>query len=232
MTHFTLIATFLVFASAAFGQYDADPAPYDSLPAEQRKEMALDAIHAIKDGVLILRLESNHRKIEEMERLADRNDLNEEEKSKWQMRVTAVKEDTRRRNRWLADAFAAKYDFSKLLIMYDTATQLLKQGVKSGYFLNQNLELDAEASLGEAPYRLVRFGKASYERSSSASGLVLLDQDFRELRSPFPYFVSLNIFEKVRRQVNEKKPEYYEALVAKLVHRLNKFYGKVITAGH
>jgi hypothetical protein len=232
MNRLTLIATFLVFASVAFAQYDADPTPYDSLTADQRKEMALDAIHAIKDGVLILRLESNHRKIEEMERLAGRNDLNEEERTKWQKRVTAVKEDTRRRNKWLVDAFIAKYDFSKLLIMYDTATQLLKQGVKSGYFLNQHLELDAGASLGEVSYRLVRFGKASYERNSSASGLVLLDQDFKELPSPFPYFVSLNIFEKVRRQVNEKKPEYFEVLVAKLVHQLTKFYGKVIAEGH
>ncbi|MFQ5447274.1 MAG: hypothetical protein ACE5FF_10090 [Saprospiraceae bacterium] len=232
MNRLTLIATFLVFASAAFGQYDAGPAPYDTLTAEQRKEMALSAIHAIKDGVLILRLESNHRKIEEMKRLASRNDLNEEEKTTWQSRVAAVKEDTRRRNQWLVDAFAARYDFSPLLIMYDTATQLLKQGVKSGYFLNENLEPDAEISLGEAPYRLVRFGKASYERSSSANGLVLLGQDFRELRSPFPYFVSLNIFEKARRQVNESKPEYFEALVAKLVHRLTKFYGKVKESGY
>ncbi|TAK33268.1 MAG: hypothetical protein EPO28_17290 [Saprospiraceae bacterium] len=232
MNRLTLIATFLVFASAAFGQYDADTEPYDSLTAGQRKEMALHAIHAIKNGVLILRLESNHRKIEEMERLAGSTDLNEEEKSKWQTRVAAVKEDTRRRNKWLVDAFAAKYDFSRLLIMYDTATQLLKQDLRSGYFLNQNLELDAAASLGEAPYRLVRFGKASYERSSSANGLVLLDEEFRELLSPFPYFVSLNIFEKMRRQVNESKPEYFEVLVAKLVNRLNRFYGKVIAEGH
>ncbi len=232
MNRLTLIASFLVFASAVFAQYDADPTPYDSLTADQRKEMALSAIHAIKDGVLILRLESNHRKIEEMQRLADRNDLNEAEKTTWQARVTAVKEDTRRRNQWLVDAFAAKYDFSPLLIMYDTATQLLKQGMKSGYFLSKNLEPDAEASLGEVPYRLVRFGKASYERSSGASGLVLMGNDFNELRSPFPYFTSLNIFERLKRQVNEQKPEYYEALVAKLVHRLNKFYGKVRESGY
>lgn len=157
----------------------AQPAP-QTLSREATREAAIDMLKQLSGGVLVVRLNSNNRKMTELERLINDPGVAEKTKKRFRKMLETTREETRQESLDMMKAFAGNYNFSRVLFMYDTASLLLKNGVQHGYFINSSLEVDPAASLENEDWLLVYF------QHQSPAGFVLLDQQFDWVQKPFP----------------------------------------------
>lgn len=217
-TLFTCLWFVAVFHGVSFCQnnsIDRDPRPV-------REARGDSAIQAIKQGVLIVRLASGSKKIEELNKLAAAGGISEARQKRLQEMAQSTREETDRTNRLLVGEFARQFDFSKVLFLYDTAVQYLKDGVQSGIFLDTALQADPAIRLDGAPYCIAYFGREpNSPAGSKVEGLLTLDRDFQPLESPFPYFVSqVKYFLFFVERPVEK---YFENLVYKYNKALHRY---------
>lgn len=147
---------------------------------DSRKTEARSLLRQLPKGVLVVRLNSNHRKMTELERLLDSPDVNEKSKIRFKKMLETTRMETRQEGLDLMKAFDGNYNFSKVLFMFDTASLLLKNGVKSGYFLNEALEVDSSLRLESNDWLLMYF------RHESPVSFILLDQNLETVERPFP----------------------------------------------
>lgn len=145
-----------------------------------KKESVLQQLAQLQKGSLVVRLSSNHRKITELERLANSPDANEKSKARFKKMLEQTRTETRQEGLDVMKAFANNYNFSKVLFMYDTASVQLKKGVMGGYFLNKDLEVDPSIQLENDNWLLIYF------RHESPASFMLLDQEFEAVQHPFP----------------------------------------------
>ncbi len=137
-------------------------------------------LERLSKGTLIVRLNSNRRKMDELVKMIANPVFSLEERSRFQRRLDQTKAETRLENLDLMQAFDWAYDYSKVLFMYDTASLLLKNGEKSGYFLDRQLEPDPSAAL-ESDFWMV-----AYFNHDVPHLIELLDQGGNKLNKPFP----------------------------------------------
>ncbi len=145
-----------------------------------KKKDARQLLQQLHEGTLIVRLQSNDRKIKELQRLIDSPDLNEKSKSRFRNMLKTTLADTRQEGLDMMVAFAGNYNFSKVLFIYDTASVSLKNGVAGGYFLNDSLETDPLLRLESKDWLLLYF------RREAPANFFLLDEQLEPVRRPFP----------------------------------------------
>lgn len=173
--------TFCLFSFALSAIAEAQSGVYIS--TEEEKETAETLLENLSEGVLIVRLNSDKRKMEELERLANSPNLSEKSRQRFDKMLKKTSEDNLEENRNIMQAVGLNYDFSEVLFMHDTATSLLQSGVKSGYFLDENLEVDESKKLDSDRWMLLYF-----DRLSSPMLFKILDRNFNEVEKPFPVF--------------------------------------------
>ncbi len=124
-------------------------------------------IEALKDGVLIVRLNSNRKKMDVLASLAEKDSPN---KKSYQEKLDKTRYETETFNKQLAQAFKQNYVFSKVVYIYDFQVPDLKKtqtievisDIESGekYFLESNsidwylLSDDNTYNPGPESYRL------------------------------------------------------------------------------
>ncbi|MCB0522639.1 MAG: hypothetical protein H6577_10960 [Lewinellaceae bacterium] len=195
-------------------------------PLEIRAARADSAILAIKNGALILRLTSGTKKIEELNRLANTAGISTSRQKRLRKMAQSSQEETDRINRLLVEEFSSQFDFSKVLFMYDTAVQHLKNGVSTGIFLDKNLQPDPAATLGGASYCIAYFGREPNNLAGSkVEGVLTMNSDFKLLENPFPYFVSqIKYFLLFVKRPEEK---YFQLLVRRYNKALHNYFSKM-----
>jgi hypothetical protein len=154
-----------------------DP-PY--LAATSENTGARTMLRQLSEGVLIVRLNSNDRKIRELERLLNSPEVKEKSRKRFRKMLDRTREETRQESLDIMKAFDGNYNFSKVLFMYDTASLHLKNGENSGYFLNRELQHDAGISLEDERWHMFYF------RHESPALFFLLNQQNEQVQRPFP----------------------------------------------
>ncbi len=178
-------------------------------------------IEELKDGVLVVRLKSNNRKINALkESLAKTPNPNLERQL-----VTAELEAFHTAKAMM-QAFEQAYQFSEVLFMHDTATTALKNEQYERIFLDKDLKPTVEADLSNRFFCVLVEGKSV----SGAEGYVVLDSQFEAIPRPFPNFVRrnnlgylMNSFFADNSMANLK---LYSRLAKKLNKRLDFYYAK------
>ena len=173
-----LLMSFLLLVAVQFYVFGQDAGLYIS-PASEKTE-AKTLLKQLSEGVLVVRLSSNNRKMKELERLANSPDASEKNKKRFQKMLETTREEGRQESLDVMKSFDGNYNFSKVLFMYDTASLQLKNGVKSGYFLNRELKVDPSISLEYDDWLMIYF------RHESPTLFVLLDRQFEQVQRPFP----------------------------------------------
>ena len=220
---------FLIFMSATpclHAQEGNWTEPFDTVGHTNRWKQAAAAIQDLKDGVLVVRLRSDQRKIEALQGQLATPNL----KEKYRTRLKKMLDDTRRENetenKSLVAAFREHFDFTDVLFMYDTATYLLKNGQKEGFFLNDSLQVDPHLSLQGRTFRLVRFGSKSGMKQRKS--LIGMDLNFRDLPAPFPTSGNVSFWEGIvlifKKDKNWKSDYHFH--VSRFNDQLHKFYEK------
>lgn len=150
------------------------------IASANEKERAEQLLEKLSTGVLIVRLHSDRRKIDELERLSSRPGMDEKAKKRFHKMLETTREENLAENRAIMDAIHLNYDFSEIFFMHDTASHLLKSGAKSGYFLNQDLEIDPSITLNNDNWLILHL------RRESPVLFVVLDQELNQVTRPFP----------------------------------------------
>lgn len=158
----------------------------------ERKQIAERAINDLKGGVLILRLKSKRNKITKLEELIASPKVKEVDKKKLRKELERTIDNQNRENLTLTEAFEKYYTFSDIYYMYDTASVSLKNGVKSGIFLNKNLELDESISIPKGEFFIIRTGTTDSGSTTGVDAMVIMDSKLKDMNRPFPYYVRVN----------------------------------------
>ena len=220
---FFLITLLLFSTKVAFAQND----PF--LPAKERKAIAIKEIKTLKDGVLVVRLPSNSKKMAALQALIDGGKLKKATLKRTQEQLESTKYTTKLFSETMIRAFEAYYQFSDVLFMYDTAATQLKGGQLSGFFLNDSLEVAPSAGLKDTSFLVLRFGLTRSSRGQSIEAAVLMDRQMDDMLPPFPYYVKMNNFSSIMGTLFPKTNQFERSL-GKAVRRLNaqlfSYYGR------
>ena len=197
----------------------------DTLKREFPRDKGKRLIKELKSGVLVVRLKTGNNKLKALERVANSPSVSNEDKGKFQMRIAEAKKETKLENEHLIQAFKEDYFFSEILYFFDTSVYLLKEKVQSGYFLNEDMEIDPNIHLGDTPFLIAFYGSSSIA-ANGLEGLVVMDENFQELGYPFPHFTGVRTIKKVLGKFFEKRDDlyYFKMMVQRFNRQLERGY--------
>ncbi len=187
-------------------------------PESQR---AYQAIQELKNGVLILRLNSEKEKLEKIEIMIQSTTLEAKDRA----RLERISKETiwvrDQQNTALVKAFRKFYSFSDVLFLFDFNVPELKSPGSKPLFLNDLLETDSSKNLADRPYYIVSFGRRlNSPTASEVEGLLVVDKNIVEMEKPFPFFVN-----QVKSLFQPPHSEsYYQKLLTKFNRALSRFY--------
>ncbi|MEO1260130.1 MAG: hypothetical protein AAFZ15_15150 [Bacteroidota bacterium] len=198
---------------------------FDTLGKNTRYEIGVNALDDLKDGILIMRLKTGSSKLKAMEKVVNSKNVSPSEKKRFSQKINESKKEIENENNWLRESLDSNYSFSQILYMPDTAVHLLKAGKQSGYFYNEQMEIDPDISINNRSYLLAFYGRTSRATKTGEEGIVVLDRNFKELIDPFPHYTGLTTVRKTFDKIFNKKEEiyFYHMMALKFNERLVRF---------
>ena len=225
LSHLLLFVVLLFFSDAIRAQQDA--AGFHK--ARGPKEHAEAAIADLKNGVLVIRLKTGNAQLQALRRVADSPHVSEKIRKKFEKKIVEKTRKIKEENEWLRESLKEEYDFSEILYIADTSAHLLKEGISSGYFLNENNRPDTSLSLHGRPYLVAFYGDSASPAKNGVEGLVVLDKNFKELSEPFPHFIGVSTTRKLFGRFFNKKAdiEFFKLMARRFNEKLKKYWETV-----
>ena len=212
------------FALVAHGKETPPPglgASTSSIAEQQQaNRTALEEAKAwlalLENGTLVVRLSTGTNKAKALQKMIDSPNTGEKDRSSYVKMLEKSRQAVKSQNQWLIAALRSKYSFSKLLFLPDTAATQLKNGVRNGIFVNDNLELDPTLKL-EGGFLVGFYGTSQSDINTNNEGISIIDPQLKPMPYHFPAFVGRTsirrIFEALFNKSTEK--EHFEKLVSK-----------------
>jgi hypothetical protein len=195
-------STVFIFLMLSFFPQSTFTQQGDVLSKAELKEAADQAITALKDGYLLVKLTSDRRKIEELERQVTASPSNKKLAKKLANTIAHREEFNEKFKAGLKES----YDFSKVLFFYDYDAKKLLAGTREGFFLNEALEVDPTIALETENFLILSEGSAG---DSGIDAYIIHDAKMTPLAKPFPYYYRRNDFFKVFFSfLDSKSPKY------------------------
>lgn len=200
---------------------------------DTRKEVSQRSIQELKEGVLLVRLDFQQRRIDYFEKYNNHKE------------VERVKAKQKKVNDEIRDAFNTYYTFSEVYYFAMSDSRKLLDGkLDSVTFYNGEGNVDSSLDLEEKDYYIAEFafveqdtatyysgsaptpnnpdnpeGKTYYGGSKNGrSALVIRNAKFQQLRHPFPYYAAYSYFGLVKKR--------YRLPVRKINSQLNNYLAK------
>lgn len=201
------------------------------ISAQDADEAAKLAINTMKENCLVVRLESHHRKISELTRLASKGDLSDKTRAALSEKLKRMMQERDAKNLLWMQYFNQHFNFSKVLFTYDTTSvELLKTQSGKNSFLNDSLKIEPSIRLESGTFTAARFGATDTQEGTGVDALIFQNSDFEDLQKPFPYYVKLTYLGYYFNKLLAKElaePRNTERVVKKANERLREFYKKV-----
>jgi hypothetical protein len=177
-----LLFIVLMLGSNVFAQRD------DIVLTKEKKEFAFNSIKELRKGALVVRLKTNQRKIEIIERNLRNPNLTKGQRKRQAAILTGTIKVRDEFNEAIASMFQDSFTFCPVYLMYDTCSSALNRGVREGLFLGKDNKVDPSIKIKEAHIFIVNYK----ERGAEFPFDVLRVRKLKErLEDPFPYYVSL-----------------------------------------
>lgn len=193
-------------------------------------ERAETAIRTLADGVLVVRLESNQKKINKLKEVLVQKDLSAKNRKNLQRQLEETLAETKERNTLLMNSFAENYRFSEVYFMYDYDSEKLVAGEQQGYFLNKDLTINTDLSLADNKFLTLRFGTTDLATTSGIEGMIVTDSELKDLNTPFPYAYReggfMLVFDKIFDSEGAAQRNF-PRMVEKLDKKLKRYYNEV-----
>lgn len=189
----------------------------DDIPLQsERRAFAEKSIHQLKDGAMVVRLKTNHRKISMLKATLRSSKITAKQRKRHEKILGNTIATRDAINRAIMDMFLDSFSFCPVYVMYDTSSRALARGVRKGIFLNQDYEVDPTVELKEPHVFLANYRKQSGEFPFDVLIMRKLEE---KLDEPFPYFVQLR-----ESWINNINTPGAARAVVNLDRRLRKFY--------
>lgn len=188
---------------------------------KEKKAHSQEAILDLKErGAVVLRLQTNHRKIQLLEQTLMSDDITEHQRHRHQRML----DNTLRRrdlfNEALRYSFVETFDFCPVYVMYDTSSSQLRDGVRSGIFLNDKREIDPNITLDEEQVFVVNFKDKSAQFPYDVLRMQRLES---KLADPFPYVVPIRAS-----WLNDVNSRRAAGAVEALQNKLKRYHALVV----
>ncbi len=201
------------------------------IKGKKNRAKAEQAIMALKDGALVLRLKTKRNKIEKIQELLTKPDLNGNERKKLEKELETTIKERDEYNTATVAAFNNHYTFSAIYFMPDTSSVTLKKGQKSGIFYNDKLEIDPNVTITQDSFFIVYKGVLDTSTRTGMEALIIMDRRFDIVPSPFPYYVRVNNFWLVLGRIFSPKKAIKRdanAVVKQLDRKLQEYYKETL----
>ena len=212
MTNIKKISCILLYlfwiSSIASGQSNRPLKSPDRIKAE-------NAIQQLKEGVLVVKLISDRKKIE----VLNQNVVNNPNNAKARKELERTIQHRQEFNENLIQGLKDEYYFSSVVYMYDFEATKLVQGVRTGIFMNDELQKTDIDLTGKTIFVLGE-GKAG---ESGIQAFIVHSDNMKPLEKPFPYYFKRNDFFKVFLSIFDSKSSKYRNL-GKMAKDMNKAF--------
>lgn len=222
MNRFILLCIFSIFLPAAvLTQTFAEK--------EMAAKQSEAAIKAAKEGVLVLRLQSDYKKLNALRGILAQPDLPSRKEVTVKDRIRTIMLERDAKNKMWIELMNFHFTFSDVLFTYDTTSSTSLNEMDGMYcFLNEDLDIDSTIKLNNRPYIMAYFGHTSNATGTGLDAVLFKNADFENLNKPFPYYIKRTRFtyyknavfnpamadrrniEKVAEKINEELTDYYE----------------------
>lgn len=216
------IIALLLLSSLTLSASWAQPTEESFRAAQAR--VAREQIQTLhEDGVLVVRIATDHRKIQILERLVRDHPSNARHR-KQLTRALALRDSTLRAT---LDAYDQHYTFSRVLFMPDTAARsLLRDGITSGIFYNAAGQIDPNIQLDTEDFFLSYIGTPPLSSSSGKRSVLIATRRNQVLEAPFPYATKLyTLFQTL---TGREDYEVIHSAIERQQQDLEKFYERAI----
>ena len=221
---------FLSLAEVGYGQVTVtvtvNPEELEGMKIAKKSSIqdARASLGSLQQGTLVIRLSTGSNKAKALEKLIGSPNVKESDRRRYQAMLEKSRVDIQNQNQWLAAAFRANYSYSKIMFMPDTSATHLKNGVRNGIFLNENLVLDPSLSLS-GDFFVAFYGTSLSDMNTNNEGINVVDQQLQPMPYPFPAFVGRTSIRRMFEEFFNKDTgeEHFEKLVAKFQQRLEEF---------
>jgi hypothetical protein len=137
-----------------------------------------EEINKLKNGAVVVRLYMNKPKTDILTK-SIKGAENAKEQKQLQKQLDDHLSDREKYKAKTIKAFKDNYTFSKIYYVYDYNIHKLKEGTKSGIFLNTSGEIDNTISMSEEDYLV-------FARGQNDDSVILQSNDGRQLPAAFP----------------------------------------------
>ncbi len=156
----------------------------------ERRARSQEAIAALQTGGLIVRLNTNTRKIEALEARLAKPDLPAKQRRYYEKLLASTRTETRQSNQLLVGFMLEKYHLGPLYFLPDTSFS--KSTSTVGPFVNGDLEVDSSISPPAGDFLMMRIGFSDPTNSARAEGFILTDSALEVIPDPFPSIITFN----------------------------------------
>lgn len=190
------------------------------LPKEKRA-LAEQSIKDLKEGILVVRLQTNHRKIQALENTINSSQIKPNQKKRYEQILAVTLQKRDEFNVAISEMFIDSFGFCPVYVMYDTSTKVLQSGATNGIFINQQRELDSTITIpADVPIFMVNYRVKSGDFPFDVLVIRALEH---KLDEPFPYYAPLRAS-----WVNNINTPAARKAVVKLDNRLQRYYDRVM----
>ena len=181
--NFRLVVFLLLVSSVAAAQNEL-------LLNNTRSDTAKYYIRELKKGALVVRLQSKSKAIEKLRAEGNHS------------YARTIESEQREDNLEIYQAFRQHFDFCDVYFIYAEQTDSLLRNGGKNFFLNDSLQVDPSIHLNKPFFLFAEHGTPQFEKPSDKTqpdkqspdeslmrqSIVILDQNLRQLKPPFPYF--------------------------------------------
>lgn len=209
-----ILLLLLLFVHEASSQRD------DIVLQKEKKAYSQKAVIDLKNGVLVLRLKTNHRKIAILEQNAKSTRLSQKQRDRYKRILDGTIQRRDQFNSALIRAVMDSFSFCQVQVIFDTSTTSLRNGLRQGIFLGKDMKIDPMQSIDpQTPVFLLNFQE---NNSQFPFDILLIQRLSEKLIEPFPYFVEVR-----ESWINDVNTPGAVRAAARLDRKLWKYYERV-----
>ncbi|MEO1714217.1 MAG: hypothetical protein AAFU60_12860 [Bacteroidota bacterium] len=167
--------------------------PFQEMATAQtiRQETAKRNLEQLKNGVLIVRLNTNSKTLEALDFGINNPDASFETRQSLQAQYDQRVHERDSVNNLLLEHFGGEtYNYSPVYFMYDTCTYRLKNKEATGYFMDKNLQLSDSMSIEGKNFFMTYIGRTPQTTGTNTRAFIVKDQFFQIPDPPFPGYVT------------------------------------------
>lgn len=161
----------------------------------------------LRSGALLVRLKARAKTIEQLQQMGDLKSADK------------VRQQQFNENKFIMDCFIKQFDYCPVYFFYNTSNDSIRQNKLQHIFLDSNLVVNPAIQMKEKFFLIAEEGDVEISNQQNNSdtvvtvplasytirsgGIRVMDNQFRLLRQPFPYFVRYGRFKEFGKAVTK-----------------------------